>query len=151
MFLIISSGFYLGCHHNKQVRLIQTDQITMVPTLTDNLIALHKRKFVWMENKNVDSLNILLHDDVQYVHSNGWKESKSDVIHNISTEKLTYHKVQVLESNAKIIDNTGIVIGKGIFQVALSDKPIEITLLYTEVYSISAKGIFLISRLACKV
>lgn len=112
---------------------------------------LHFKKFDWLVSKNTDYLSTLLHDDIHYIHSNGWKETKDELIHNITSGKLTYHSVKVHESDVRIEGNTGIVTGKGIFNVALDGKTIEINLYYTEVYIISHSGIKLLSRHACKL
>jgi len=111
---------------------------------------LHIKKFKWITEKNLDSLTTLLHDDVHYIHSNGWKETKTEMIHNIASGKLKYSDIVVHDSEVRVIENTAIVTGKGTFFVSMDDKPIEINLYYTEVYSIMPEGIKLVSRHACK-
>ncbi|MFZ1455021.1 MAG: nuclear transport factor 2 family protein [Saprospiraceae bacterium] len=102
-------------------------------------------------DKNTDSLTTLLHDDVHYIHSNGWKESKAEVIVNILSGKLSYNDVKVHESQVRIVDNTALVTGKGTFYVSLEGKTSEFNLFYTEVYVMTESGIRLISRHACKI
>ncbi|MFZ1526372.1 MAG: nuclear transport factor 2 family protein, partial [Saprospiraceae bacterium] len=85
------------------------------------------------------------------IHSNGWKESKAEVIANILSGKLTYNDVKVHESAVRIVDNTAVVTGKGTFYVSLEGKPSEFHLFYTEVYVMTESGIRLISRHACKI
>lgn len=110
----------------------------------------HLKKFKWFATQQFDSLSTLLHDDVHYIHSNGWKESKAEVISNIKFGKLTYTDVKVHESQARVLDNTGIVTGKGTFYVSMDGKPYAFDLYYTEVYVLTDEGIKLISRHACK-
>ena len=110
----------------------------------------HLKKFKWYAAQQFDSLNTLLHEDVHYIHSNGWKESKAEVIANIKSGKLTYTDVKVHESKTRVVDNTGVVTGKGTFYVSMDGKPYAFDLYYTEVYVMTDEGIQLISRHACK-
>ncbi|MBK8627813.1 MAG: nuclear transport factor 2 family protein [Saprospiraceae bacterium] len=66
--------------------------------LESSIHAIHLKKFKWLAEQQYDSLSTLLHDDVHYIHSNGWKESKADVIANLKSGKLTYTEVKVHES-----------------------------------------------------
>ncbi|MBK9566646.1 MAG: nuclear transport factor 2 family protein [Saprospiraceae bacterium] len=104
-----------------------------------------------MEEKHFDSLSTLLHENVHYIHSNGWKETKEELLHNIQSNKLSYQGVTIQESEVRIEGNTGIVTGKGTFNVSLDGKPMEIQLYYTEVYVITENGIRLMSRHACRM
>ena len=115
------------------------------------LINLHQKKFRWMESMQLDSLSDLLADDVYYIHSNGWKESKSEVLENLMTGKLRYDKVTVMESDCRIFGDMAVITGKGIFNVRMQGAPLEIQLYYTEVYSLTGNSPQLVSRHACKI
>ena len=65
--------------------------------------------------------------------------------------KLNYLKVNVTEAKARIYKNTAIVNGKGVFNVMLEGKPVEINLLYTEVYINKKNNWQLASRHANKM
>jgi hypothetical protein len=118
--------------------------------ITQTIHNLHLKKFKWMADKQLDSLSALLHDEVHYIHSNGWKESKSEVLANLLSGKLSYTDVKVHQSDVRLIDNTGIVTGKGTFYVKMDGSPYEFNLYYTEVYVITQDGTKLLSRHACK-
>lgn len=47
---------------------------------------LHRKKFNWLINKNYDSLNQLLHEQVNYIHSNGWVQTKKEVIEDLEDQ-----------------------------------------------------------------
>ncbi len=111
---------------------------------------LHLKKFRWLIDKQVDSLSYLLHDEVYYIHSNGWKETKDEVLQNIQSGKLAYTDIKVHESDVRILNKTALVTGKGTFYVNMEGKPYEFNLFYTEVYVITENGIKLLSRHACK-
>lgn len=117
----------------------------------DKVLNLHLKKFRWMESLQLDSLAALLHDEAYYIHSNGWKENKTELLENLHSGKLRYHKVTVTESDCRVIGDMAIVTGKGIFQVSMEGTPLEIKLYYTEVYSTSENTMRLVSRHACRV
>jgi len=115
------------------------------------VLELHQKKFDWMINKQYDSLQIVLEKELIYVHSNGWIETKAEVIADLKSGKLNYIKVNVTEAKARIYKNTAIVNGKGVFNVMLEGKPVEINLLYTEVYINKKNNWQLASRHANKL
>lgn len=119
--------------------------------LKNDIIQLHTTKFRWFAEKKLDSIATILHKDVNYIHSNGWVETKSEVLDNIQSGKLTYHSVEVLKADVTISDQTAVLLGTGIFSVSLSGKPILIKLLYSEVYTDIDKRPILIHRHACKL
>lgn len=106
----------------------------------------HLAKFRWMELQQLDSLSAFLHPDLKYIHSNGWIESKDDVLKDLQSGKLVYQKVQVQEAQVRQIAQTAIVTGKGNFKVVMDGKSLDINLLYTEVYVKQKKQWLLISR-----
>lgn len=110
------------------------------------VVQLHLRKFEWLINKQMDSLKNLLDDRVKYIHSNGWTESKDEIIADLQTGKLNYAKVNVTESTCRVYKGAAIVNGKGVFNVVMDGKPLEIQLYYTEVYVKKKKGWQLVSR-----
>jgi hypothetical protein len=126
-------------------------QHSTIPQASADILNLHQTKFRWFQEKKLDSIAYLLHPDVNYIHSNGWVEHKSEVIENIQSGKLTYTKVEVLNADVTISENTAIVLGTGMFSVSLNDKPIVIKLLYTEVYTTIDKIPRLIHRHACRL
>ena len=61
---------------------------------TEQLVLdLSKKKFDWLINKQYDSLGFLMDDQLKYIHSNGWVQSKKEVIDDSKSGKLTYQKI----------------------------------------------------------
>lgn len=113
---------------------------------------LHKKKFEWLINKKYDSLNWLLDEQVKYIHSNGWIQTKQDIINDLKSEKLNYTTVMVEESTVSYYDKSAVVTGKGMFKGLMIDKSeFAIHLLYTEVYVKQKKQWKLVSRQATKI
>ncbi len=113
---------------------------------------LHKKKFDWLINKNYDSLNWLLDDQAKYIHSNGWIQSKSEVINDLKSSKLNYTSVIIEEASVAYFDKSAVVTGKGFFKGLMTDhSEFNIHLLYTEVYIKQKKQWKLVSRQATKI
>jgi hypothetical protein len=98
------------------------------------IIQCSAEKFTEMIQGNVTSLSNLLHSNLRYVHSNGWVETKEDVLENIRSGKLVYHSIEILETEVRSGDGFAVLIGRGIFSVSLEGKPMELELKFTEVY-----------------
>jgi len=114
------------------------------------ILALHEAKFEWLAQKDTARLAALLSDDVRYIHSNGWEESKAEVLDNILNGILHYKAVQVIEADVRMHGNTGIVNGQATFDIVYRGEPIVLELKYTEVYIYSGDAVKLVSRHACK-
>jgi hypothetical protein len=133
--------------------LIVTNQAFGQTLETEKVNQLHKKKFEWFVSKNYDSLNWLMDESVKYIHSNGWIQSKKEVVEDTKSGKLNYTGVLVEESSVSLFNNkSAVVTGKGTFKGLLPDKTeFNIHLLYTEVYVKSKKQWKLVSRHACKI
>ncbi|GCC52907.1 nuclear transport factor 2 family protein [Chryseotalea sanaruensis] len=113
--------------------------------------ALHKQKFEWLINNNIDSITYLLGDKVSYVHSNGWIQNRDEVLNDMKSGKLQYKSIVVEESSVNLIEQTAIVTGKGTFVGKVNTTDFSLKLLYTEVY-VKLNGRWkLISRHSCKI
>jgi len=128
----------------------QSDDLTTKMGFASKIQALHIKKFNWIINQQLDSLQNLFHDELHYIHSNGWKESKAEIFEDMASGKLRYDDIIVHSSDVRLIDSTAVVTGKGTFCVQMAGKPLEFKLYYTEVYVITNQGVKLISRHACK-
>ena len=113
--------------------------------IEQNIINLHKKKFDWLISKQYYSLAALFNDNIEYIHSNGWIENKTDIIADLKSGKLNYKRVEVSEAKVNLSKNVAIVTGKGVFFVTMDNKDLEIKLLYSEVY-IKEKGKWLLSH-----
>lgn len=113
--------------------------------------ALHKQKFEWLINNNIDSITYLLGDKVSYVHSNGWIQNRDEVLTDMKSGKLQYKSIVVEESSVNLIEQTAIVTGKGTFVGKLNTTDFSLKLFYTEVYVKVNNRWKLISRHSCKI
>ena len=119
LFLLISLPFFSQTKKDK---------------IAHHIIALHQKKFDFMISKQFDSLSLILDADLKYIHSNGWVESKEDLLANLKSDKLVYEKVTVSETKVTLTNHVAIVSGKGLFSVILENQTLEIPLMYSEIY-----------------
>jgi hypothetical protein len=98
------------------------------------VLDLSKRKFEWMTHKNLDSLASVLDDNLKYVHSNGWIQSKQDVTDDFRSGKISLSDVIIEDASVRLYEHTAIINGKGKFTGTMNDKPFSLELMYTEVY-----------------
>lgn len=135
------------------ILLIVGTQAFSQTTEAEQVNQLHRKKFEWLITKNYDSLNWLLDDQVKYIHSNGWIQTKREVIEDLKTNKLNYTAVSIEESDVVFYGTRmAIVTGKGTFIGLMPDKTeFKLNLLYSEVYVRYKKQWRLTSRLATKI
>lgn len=110
------------------------------------VLRLSKVKFDWLVNRNTDSIGYLLDDRVKYVHSNGWTQSKAEVLSDMASGKLLYQRVTIKEAMVRMYGQTAIVDGAGTFEGVNSGTAFKLELRYTEVYMRSAGRWMLVSR-----
>ena len=115
------------------------------------VLSLSERKFKWMINLNMDSLENILNENVMYVHSNGWSQNKHEIIEDFKTKKLVLNKVEILETKIRNFENTYVVHGVGIIAGEIDSKPFSVKLNYSEVYVYKNRKYFLFSRHANKI
>jgi hypothetical protein len=115
------------------------------------IIQLSKNKFEWLIIKNIDSLKMVLDDQAQYVHSNGWIQTKQEVLDDVISGKLNYQEVIVSEASVRLYSGMAILIGKGKFSGSVNKNLFTMKLLYTEVYVKSGMKWLLTSRHANKL
>lgn len=114
--------------------------------LEQSVLDLSKKKFSWLINKQYDSLGLLLDDKLEYVHSNGWVQTKADVINDTKSGSMVYQSVDIKEANARAYNNDAVIVtGTGTF-AGIHGQPFTIVLHYTEVYIKSGNRWKLASR-----
>ncbi len=111
-----------------------------------NVSSLSRKKFEWLINQQTDSMTRLLDDRVMYIHSNGWVQSKREVLDDMHSGKLIYKRIDVKEDQVRLYKNTALVTGIGRFTGINGGNEFELDLVYTEVYIRKKKKWLLVSR-----
>ena len=110
------------------------------------VLNLSKRKFNWLINQQSDSLQAILDDRVLYIHSNGWAQSRQEILDDMISQKLVYKRVDVEDAKVRLYDKTAIVTGRGQFAGVREGQAFDMPLSYTEVYVLRKKKWMLVSR-----
>jgi hypothetical protein len=101
--------------------------------------------------KDTVTLKQLLHKNVTYGHSNGWVETKEDVIKDIASGKLIYHTIKSDSLTWKTEGGWASLRSKTKTEVSVNGNRVELTLHILEVWLKTNKGWQLIARQSTKL
>jgi hypothetical protein len=97
------------------------------------VINLSKQKWLWMADKNVDSLNVLFDDKSMFVHMGGsW--GKTQELNVIKSGQIHYKKAEVYSVLVNIIGNTAILLNDIDLVAAVGGNEVTNPFMVTEVY-----------------
>lgn len=102
-------------------------------------------------NKRVQGIDLFIHKNLRYTHSNGWVETKKEQIENIKTGYLTYHSFQ--EDSLRVIagKKKAQVFFNAVVDVTLKGNRNTYKLRVTEVWKRKYNHWFLLARQATKM
>ena len=100
----------------------------------EQILNLSKRKFDWLTGKNYDSILVNFDSRLQFVHSNGWTETRQEIIDDLKSGKLNYQKITIHQATARVYAASAVVVGTGKFEGLNQGTPFSLDLRYTEVY-----------------
>ncbi len=104
------------------------------------VINLSKQKWIWMADKNADSLNVLFEEKSMFVHMGGsW--GKSQEINVIKSGGIWYKKAEVYSVIVNIIGNTAILLNDIDLLAVVGGNEVINPFMVTEVY-IKENGIW---------
>ncbi|OQP60058.1 DUF4440 domain-containing protein [Niastella vici] len=97
------------------------------------IISLSKKKWSWMADKNVDSLNALFDEKSVFVHMGGsW--GKDPEINTIKTGGIWYKKADIHSVSVNIIGNTAILLNNITLLAVVGGNEVTNPFIATEVY-----------------
>ena len=97
------------------------------------IINLSRQKWLWMADKNVDSLKALFDDKSMFVHMGGsW--GKTQELSVIKTGQIHYKKAEVYSVLVNIIDNTAILLNDIDLLAVVGGNEVTNPFMVTEVY-----------------
>ncbi|MBY0478299.1 MAG: nuclear transport factor 2 family protein [Chitinophagaceae bacterium] len=104
------------------------------PSATEQEIThLSKQKWLWMSDKNVDSLNVLFNEKSMFVHMGGsW--GKEQEINVIKSGGIWYKKAEVYTVIVNIIGNTAILLNDIDLVAVVGGNEVVNPFMVTEVY-----------------
>ena len=104
-----------------------------------------------MMQKDETTLQILLHKDVSYGHSNGWIQSRSDVLNDFKTGKRVYNKIENTSSSLLSINKKWATVKTNTnADGAVNGTAFKLTLHVMQVWMRTKKGWQLFARQSAK-
>ena len=109
-----------------------------IPTINNTnteqeIIILSKKKWLWMADKNIDSLNTLFNEKSVFVHMGGsW--GKDQEINIIKSGGIWYKQADIQETSVQIIGNTAILLNKIKLTAVVGGNEVVNPFMVTEVY-----------------
>jgi hypothetical protein len=115
--------------------------ITVAQDKTEQmLIQLDRQRFDAQINKDTTALNMLLSDDLVYVHSNALIENKKEYVAKIANRQADYREVNIEKVKARLYNkNTAVINGTAKINLWQTDKMTTIYLNYTDIW-VKQKG-----------
>jgi ketosteroid isomerase-like protein len=115
--------------------------------LKNTVLALDKALIA----KDSVALQGLLDDEVSYGHSNGWIETKRDVIHDLYNGKLTYKQIRQESQSVKVSGKVAYARYVAELDIEMNGKPIQLKLSVLQVWVWKNKHWTLFARQSTKV
>ena len=102
-------------------------------------------------DKDTIVLKQLLHKDATYGHSNGWVETKADIINDLVSGKLIYKKIVNKDEQWIVTDDVATLRSTSHVSYVLDSKPGELQLHVVKVWLKTNKGWQLLIRQSTKI
>lgn len=104
------------------------------PTKSEQeVLDLSRKKWLWMADKNVDSLALLFDPQAMFVHMGGsWGTTQE--LNIIKSGGIHYKKAEIYSASVKLIDNTAILLNDIDLIAALGSNEVINPFMVTEVY-----------------
>jgi hypothetical protein len=97
------------------------------------IINLSKQKWIWMADKNVDSLGVLFNDKSMFIHMGGsW--GKTQELSTIKSGGIWYKKAEVYSVLVNMIGNTAILLNDIDLVAVVGGNEVTNPFMVTEVY-----------------
>jgi 4-carboxymuconolactone decarboxylase len=108
-------------------------QIKDGTTKEQEIINLSKKKWLWMADKNVDSLNVLFNEKSIFVHMGGsW--GKEQELKVIKSGGIHYKQADIQETSVQLMGNTAVLLNKIRLVAVVGGNEVVNPFMVTEVY-----------------
>lgn len=118
-----------------QASTAQTAGVTQAPPTKDEkeVLDLSRKKWLWMADKNVDSLGLLFHSKAIFVHMGGsWGTDRE--LEVIKSGGIHYKKAEVYSAGVKMIGGTAILLNDIDLVAVVGGNEVVNPFMVTEVY-----------------
>jgi hypothetical protein len=101
--------------------------------------------------KDKKGIKKLVSKRIKYAHSNGWIETRKEMIDNLYNGTLSYIEINLRETNISINEKTGIVQSKGKYTVMMKEALYDFELKATQVWQWKKGKWILMARQSVKI
>jgi ketosteroid isomerase-like protein len=114
-------------------RSIATSAAPRGPSAEQEVLALSRQKWLWMADRNADTLAALFHDEAVFVHMGGTM-SRDQELGVIRSGGIHYKDAQIQESSVRFAGNTAIVLSRLRLVAVVGGSEVTNPFVVTEVY-----------------
>ncbi|MBK5722182.1 nuclear transport factor 2 family protein [Dysgonomonas sp. Marseille-P4677] len=97
------------------------------------LINLSKQKWEWMAERNVDSLDVLFHEEAVFIHMGGTMNKKQE-LNTIKSGGIHYKHAEIKETSVRFVDNTAIILDRIRLTAVVGGNEVVNPFMVTEIY-----------------
>ncbi len=101
--------------------------------------------------KEERTIKKLVSKRIKYAHSNGWIETRKEMIENLYNGTLSYIEINLRETKISINEKTGIVHSKGKYTVMMKEEVYDFELKATQVWQWKKGKWLLMARQSVKI
>ena len=112
---------------------IATSPVTLSASAEQEVLALSRAKWLWMADRNVDSLTALFHDEAVFVHMGGTM-SREQELGVIQSGGIHYKQADIHESSVRFVGSTAIVLNRITLLAVVGGNEVTNPFMVTEVY-----------------
>jgi len=110
-----------------------SSSVTSITNEEQEIISLSREKWQWMADKNVETLENLLHEKAVFVHMGGaW--GKQQELNIIKSGTIHYKKADIHEVSVNIIGPTAIILNRITLLAVVGGNEVANPFMVTEVY-----------------
>ena len=99
-----------------------------------DLLTLEQQRYSAIVNGDVETLDVMLNDDLIFTHASGKIDTKESFIRSLKAGTLTYNKIDTEDIEVRLFDSCGIVTGKSILDITVRGEDRKLKLLFTTVW-----------------
>jgi Domain of unknown function (DUF4440) len=114
---------------------VKAENLKQLSKAEAGLVAADSARYAAMINRDVKALDLLLADELVYIHSSSTRQSKSEHLHDIEKGGASYKRIETKEQVPSIYGNAGLIQGIASFTTGAAGRAENtFTLRYTSVY-----------------
>jgi hypothetical protein len=115
------------------VQTVDAQHVNNDEKTKQELINLSKQKWQWMADKNVDSLNVLFHEEAVFVHMGG-AMTKEQELTTIRSGGIHYKHAEIQQTSVRFVGNTAIILDRIRLTAVVGGNEVVNPFMVTEIY-----------------